>query len=331
MMAVTKAIPEGIMNCNICGGRQIEKLFSIEGKRYAPGTLFDMVCCKECNLVFLNLIPGKDFFTTYYPDDYKPHNPDSMKPSGLRKRMMRSVRQFAFSSEDEHGAGFIRRVISRLYNKTAYRSLPPSLRNGNLLDIGCGVGPYLLTTRDMDWQVYGVEVNETAARYARRRGLQVTQGNFEAIEFPENCFDVITLWHVFEHFPFPVRVLSKIKKMLKEDGLLLLGIPNFNSMDRKLFRSSWNGYEVPLHLNHFTPHTIRLALEQTGFSCRRITHTIRPSDMASSIENLIQDKFHLKRNRFLRQFLVILALPLSLVISIMRRSSIIVVHAKKSE
>jgi hypothetical protein len=116
--------------------------------------------------------------------------------------------------------------------------------------------------------------------------------------------------------------------MLKDKGLLLVGIPNYDSLDRNIFQESWNGFEIPLHLYHFTPAAIKKLLNLSGFKCMKVVHTIRPADMASSLENYFVsiDK---KKNVCMKKLFFLFSLPLSFIFATLRRSSIMVVHAQK--
>jgi 2-polyprenyl-3-methyl-5-hydroxy-6-metoxy-1,4-benzoquinol methylase len=136
------------------------------------------------------------------------------------------------------------------------------------------------------------------------------------------------MWHSLEHFPEPQKIISKARKMLKDDGVLMIGLPNFGSLDRKMFKGSWNGMEIPLHLCHFKPESIRLLLKESDFEVEKIVHTIRPSDLTKSIIYFLEDRYHLKTNRILRILLFGISIPMSMCFSLCRRSSIIKVFAK---
>jgi 2-polyprenyl-3-methyl-5-hydroxy-6-metoxy-1,4-benzoquinol methylase len=210
-----------------------------------------------------------------------------------------------------------------------YRSFPWPKGDGKMLDIGCGNGIYLTAAKELGWTGYGVESNHSAARHANKSlGLEIEAGNFEAIAYPEKHFDVITMWHSLEHFSDPTKIIRKIRKLLKDDGVLMIGIPNFSSFDRKLFKESWNGLEIPLHAWHFTPGSIQYLLKESGFEVRRIIHTTRPSDMMKSFIYFLEDNYRLKSNKWLVMLLFVISIPISIFFSICRRSSIIKVFAR---
>ena len=91
--------------------------------------------------------------------------------------------------------------------------------------------------KKLGWQAYSIELNQQAAQDARDNlGLNVRSGRFEEAELPEHYFDIITAWHSLEHTLDPKNLLQKIKKYLEREGCLLLGVPNFNSLDHLLFK-----------------------------------------------------------------------------------------------
>jgi SAM-dependent methyltransferase len=246
---------------------------------------------------------------------------------------MAAFRRFAFSDAGYFAKGLpgrVRQLTAWAYNKTVYRSIPPFAPKGNLLDVGCGLGVYLTTVRDLGWRVRGVEIGTAAAQYAREHyGLDVFSGSFDEADLPANHFDVVTLWHVLEHFPSPAVALSGIRDLLTADGLLILGLPNFASLDRMIFKENWNGYEIPLHLYHFTPISIERLLEKNGYRMLKIVHTVRPSDMRKSVFNTADSD----DGNTLRQAIQKWSWPLTLIAACLfamaRRSSNMVVYARK--
>jgi len=183
--------------------------------------------------------------------------------------------------------------------------------------------------KEIGWEVQGIEQGENAATIGKEANIDIKCSSFEKTKYPENAFDVVTMWHVLEHFIDPKNVLVKVKKILKDEGLLVIGIPNYNSLDRKLFKGNWNGFEIPLHLQHFTPYSIKKLLEIVGFECRKIVYTIRPSDMAKSIQNIIASYLNIKNSLPVDKLTLLLSIPLTCIFSVLKKSSIIIVHAEK--
>lgn len=138
---------------------------------------------------------------------------------------------------------------------------------GTLLDIGCATGLFLQGMRGQgNWQVYGVEINPDVAAAARAlHGLEVFAGTLEEARYPDKMFDVVTMWDVLEHLHDPAATLREIHRILKDDGMILVRVPNLASWDAKPFGRYWAGLDSPRHLYVFSPTTLAQLLCQNGF------------------------------------------------------------------
>jgi 2-polyprenyl-3-methyl-5-hydroxy-6-metoxy-1,4-benzoquinol methylase len=317
--------------CKICGHPDTEFLLRAESKRYSPGEYFDLCRCKKCNSVCTNPHLKFTAIQKYYPEDYEPHEPIRTKTVHSRELIMKLLRNYIYGFRTNPGAkraNAVRRLLSWAFDRLSYRSYPWPRGDGKLLDIGCGNGAYLATVKELGWEGYGIESDFAAARNASKTlGLEVQTGDFESVAYPEKHFDAITMWHSLEHFPDPKKIIRKVRKLLKDEGLLMIGLPNFSSLDQKLFKESWNGLEIPLHAYHFTPRSIQYLLEETGFEITKILHTTRPTDMMKSFVNLLLDRYRFESNKYLMMILFVISIPISIFFSICRRSSIIKVFA----
>jgi predicted SAM-dependent methyltransferase len=78
------------------------------------------------------------------------------------------------------------------------------------------------------------------------------------------------MWHVLEHVYDLKKDLGKIAKIIKDDGVLIVAVPNKNSFDANYYREHWAAYDVPIHLYHFTPTDIRKLFDEFGFQVDKI-------------------------------------------------------------
>lgn len=130
-----------------------------------------------------------------------------------------------------------------------------------LLDVGCGNGGFLDAAKARGIEVIGQDVSPDAD------SDDVYVGQLEAIGFPTDSFDVVTVHDVLEHLIDPLSALKEIRRVLRRPGKLILDYPNFFSDSGK---HHWKHVE---HLWMFThPQLIRI-VEQAGFA---ITNSYRP-------------------------------------------------------
>ena len=120
-------------------------------------------------------------------------------------------------------------------------------RPGNLLDIGCGDGAFLLRAAHAGFTCTGTERNPEPAR---AHGIEALP-DLDAAE-RKAPFDAITLWHVFEHVEDPRGLLLRIRGLLAPDGVLIIAVPDQGSLQARLFGRHWFHLDVPRHLWHFS-------------------------------------------------------------------------------
>lgn len=160
----------------------------------------------------------------------------------------------------------------------------------SILDIGAGTGDLLIAARHAGFEVAGVEPNSNARKLALNKELHLE----EEINFNQK-FQIITLWHVLEHFKDPKDQIRKIKNALKEDGTLFIAVPNFKSYDAEYYREFWAGYDVPRHVWHFSRSSIKDLFEEHQMSIVKI----KPMPFDAYYISLLSEKYKHSKPRFL--------------------------------
>lgn len=257
------------VSCNLCGKRDYELVKVVPEHRYGIRLSFNLVRCTRCGLVFLNPRPDEQELLAYYPPEYQ----------AAMRQVLQEVRQ-----------SYIGRIGLRIMR---HARKPPLERVGIALDIGCSGGDYLAFLRKLGWEVCGIELDEGAARHARERyGIHVHAGPAEHTlgEFPDNGFDVVTMWHVLEHVFDPLLVLREVSRILKSDGILLLEMPNYNSLWASILGEFWFPLEIPRHLYHFTPSTLQAILTKAGFRVAKLSGVPAPIEIIWSF-HLLWDRW----------------------------------------
>jgi ubiquinone/menaquinone biosynthesis C-methylase UbiE len=108
--------------------------------------------------------------------------------------------------------------------------------------------------------------------------LKLHTGFLNDVGFSDNSFDAITLYEVIEHVSDPITLLNECARILRPDGVLLVGTGNTDSWTRQLQKSQWNFFEMKKHGGHisfFSPKSINTLASRTGFSMAKVvTHSV---------------------------------------------------------
>ncbi|MDO8633696.1 MAG: class I SAM-dependent methyltransferase [archaeon] len=168
---------------------------------------------------------------------------------------------------------------------------------GRILDVGCGSGFFLEKMLEKGWNCSGQEVSRYSLPYlekVRKKGAEVFYGDIKNFKSAQK-FDLITLYHVIEHVNDPVLVLKKIRKLLKAGGTLFIATPNAGSFSFNVFGCKWFHLDPPRHLIVYSPASLILLLEKSGFKVKkfsRFSFEYDPFGLVQSLYNLAGMEFN---------------------------------------
>jgi len=177
-----------------------------------------------------------------------------------------------FSSEDSAVSGYDNYtsdkeniiLTSHRKLKVIEKFLP---HKGELLDIGCAAGFFLLAARQRNWKVKGVEYCDYVAEIGRESyNLEITTGTLETANYEDNQFDCVTMWDLIEHLPNPMGSLADVNRVLKPGGILAIMTPNVDSLIAKIWGRKWLLWNRTDHMFFFSPKTLNKMLEKNGFN-----------------------------------------------------------------
>lgn len=137
---------------------------------------------------------------------------------------------------------------------------------GKILDIGCATGHFLEIAKSGGWNETGMELNNMAVAHCKKNGINIIQSRLNDNTFPESSFEAVTLWDVLEHIDNPGEVIGNAYKILKQGGILLIVVPNVNSIAAKIMHDKCNVFAGHAHVNMFSPQTLSKFLEGFGFN-----------------------------------------------------------------
>lgn len=216
---------------------------------------FAVVRCRSCGLHYTNPRPDAASIGRFYPPDYLPHQPP----------------------QDDDPRKWCRRYPFLPRWVTSYS------RNRRLLDFGCGGGAFLERMRRLGWEVVGLDASaETVDRLRRDHGIDAIAGSLPNPRLSPSTFDLVTMWHSLEHVHRPREVLQAAREVIVPGGMLIVAVPNMQSLAAMWFRENWYGLDVPRHLTHFTPRTLAELLRRCGFRLLRVRQTRHSSWLRKS-------------------------------------------------
>jgi 2-polyprenyl-3-methyl-5-hydroxy-6-metoxy-1,4-benzoquinol methylase len=236
--------------CLLCRGRNWFTL--VEAPDRTPdsaGLWFAVVQCNDCGLCFTNPRPTVESMAQFYPHDYAPHQ--------LTARPAKKVR-----SPRGRWKGY------ELY-------VAPS-GGRRLLDFGCGGGSFLAGMHADGWDVTGVDTSLSVVNAVQTQlGLRAIRGTLPHAQLEGERFDLITMRQSLEHVHQPAEVLAAAHRLLVPRGRLVVAVPNIDSLPFRWFGHAWYGLDLPRHLTHFAPWTLKLMLERAGFRPGKVRHIRR--------------------------------------------------------
>lgn len=168
-------------------------------------------------------------------------------------------------------------------------------QKGKILDIGAGVGDFLMTAKNDGWEIIGIEPSEKAKNIAIKKGVSFVN---DVKEIESHSLDVITMWHVLEHVPNLEEQITELKRMIKPNGTIIIAVPNFNSFDANYYGNYWAAFDVPIHLWHFSKTAIQklFAKEQLELV------NVLPMKFDSFYVSLLSEKYKTGKMNYLKAF-----------------------------
>lgn len=142
------------------------------------------------------------------------------------------------------------------------------LKPGKILDIGCGPG-WILSSLGDEWDKHGLEISKFASKHAEQFA-KIYNGELDG--FKEVNFDVVIINHVIEHINDPVAAILKIHSLLKKEGVLILGTPDFDSGAARRYGSNFRLLHDPTHVSLFSSDSMHRFLRDFGFEIKYVEY-----------------------------------------------------------
>ncbi len=151
---------------------------------------------------------------------------------------------------------FFRRSRSRLARRLD-RVAPP----GTVLDVGSGAGTLLDALHAAGRDALGLEL-DSSREDVRAAEIEEVDGDWAAVVF----------WHSLEHLPHPAAALEHAARLLVPGGVVVIAVPNFDSLQARLFGTRWLALDMPRHLVHLPACALVERIRALGFEPIRVSH-----------------------------------------------------------
>ena len=257
-----------LTNCPACGSPRIDHAYVGRTGNARDFVVWRIDGCGECCHEFMNPQPSWEELEPYYSTDYDCYQTSSA----------------AEGDDDE--------VVAKARKTGVFRHVP--IKPGDrVLDVGCGGGYFLRVVNQLGAEAEGVEPSGFATDVARHTGLPIFQGSLEeyVARHSEKRFDVITSNHVLEHTPEPMTTLSAMRDLLAPNGFIWIAVPNAACAASRTLRDRWHSTDLPRHLMHFNPESLKRAAERAGLVVQSMSTYSLPKATAASIRTELRTRF----------------------------------------
>lgn len=232
-----------ISACPVCSSSQFT-VFTEVPDWLVSKEAYTISQCNSCNFKFTSNAPTAENIGPYYnSEEYVEH-------SDTKSGVIYSVYHYA----------------RKLMLNFKLSKIKKSTEGKKLLDVGSGSGYFVNHMKQNGYDVTGVEISDKAVELCKDKfGIHAKNPEEFLAGKLDTDYDIISLWHVFEHVYTYDEYFELFSKSLKKDGTLILALPNSDSPDAKLYGKYWAAYDTPRHLWHFTPDTLSRFAEARGF------------------------------------------------------------------
>jgi 2-polyprenyl-3-methyl-5-hydroxy-6-metoxy-1,4-benzoquinol methylase len=298
MEVIIKTSP--VPNCMICGTAGKAKYTALDDRNFGNTKNWNLSECsnKNCRLLWLNPMPVKEDIGKAY-QQYYTHSDQkkSLFSFAFLEKPYLAVRYGYYPS-----LSFFKKIFGCLVfllpivkNKFDFSVLYLSaMKDGKVLDFGCGNGWTLDNLKAGGWDCYGLDFDPKAVDHCKSKGLKVSLGDIPSQNYPDNYFDAITINHVIEHVHEVDELLLQCFKKLKKGGKLVIATPNIENWQHRLYGKYWFQLDPPRHLHLFSIGNLETVVNRNGFSVNRAFSSIRMDAWSTIVTRGIK-----KKGRFL--------------------------------
>jgi len=223
---------------------------------------------------------------------------------------------------------FLMRLLgywSRWVTRSRAEKSAEFIKNGLVIDIGCGPGEYLKAMKSLGFEIYGCEMGDNLVETARKNSgsKNIFKGELTKLKFPP--VDLITFWHVLEHITNFNSTLKKVSEQLNSNGGVVIEVPHAQSLNFSLFKSYWTLMLLPQHLYFWSEKSFQILLSNHKLQAVKFEYPSHfPFVFFSSLVKLMPAFI------YLAPILIPVSWLVSQIANLLGRGDVIRVYARKS-
>jgi 2-polyprenyl-3-methyl-5-hydroxy-6-metoxy-1,4-benzoquinol methylase len=310
---------KNLKECPICLNKDIKLLLKQKDKNLGIPGEFSLYECSNCRGIFLNPQPSAKESEKFYPKrEYYSLDKIKTNDNSMKTRIKLKLFRIYFSE----GKNIIDNIF---FSPIKFIARGTLVKKGiKLLDIGSGSGQFLYEMKQFGMDVYGIEPGKFDEEGDKKYNLNIKKGDLKSAKYKKEYFDLITINHVLEHLINPNETLLEIKKILKKNGTLIIGVPNTNSLAKIIYGKNWYQFDIPRHVINYSEKNLSFILNKNGFKVKNIRYNSRPSQFSVSLMYLLNIK-----SRTMEKLFNIIFLPLTWIVNSLKTGDQIEVLCEK--
>jgi SAM-dependent methyltransferase len=237
-----------MISCNLCGSTGVETFYdSLRDDRYGCPDVVSLLKCSRCSYLFTYPYITDDRLPSLYERYYPRGVEDPKEILAQCEPMTKLHRLLAYFRGTDNQAQYIAFEFEKF------------------LDVGSGSGGSALQARNLGCEVWTIEADPSAKKFADAFGFTHHVGMLQDAPAHFTQFDVVAFNQVLEHVTNPRLELRIALSRLSDQGKVFISVPNSDSLLAKISAKNWINWHVPFHVSHFSKSVLLGLLVDEGY------------------------------------------------------------------
>ena len=168
-----------------------------------------------------------------------------------------------------------KKKLNDLKNEISFIKKNVKKTKKRIIDLGCGFG-FFLSDFNEKWEKVGIELSNYAVEKVQK-DIKIYQYDLNKILEKEKLkklskFDVVFSYHVIEHLNNPINFVKNSYSLLKDNGIFVLGTPNFDSGVSRKFKKKYRFFHDKTHISFFSENSLFRLLTICGYEIIKVDY-----------------------------------------------------------